>query len=150
MTVTATDTTSAMASASFTWTITSGGGAITSALGTCLDDFMASTNNHNKIDIWTCNGSPAQQWTYAGGMLKVVGKCLDDPRYRGAGTPQILYSGNGGRNQLWTHMSNGEYVGYHGLCLTDPGSSMTNGTQVTLDVCTGAANQVWSLPTARP
>jgi hypothetical protein len=150
VTVTATDTTSAMASASFTWTITSGGGAITSALGKCLDDFMASTNNHNKIDIWTCNGSPAQQWTYTGGMLKVVGKCLDDPRYHGAGTPQILYSCNGGRNQMWTHMSNGEYVGYHGLCLTDPGSSMTNGTQVTLDVCTGAANQVWSLPTAKP
>jgi Putative Ig domain/Ricin-type beta-trefoil lectin domain len=150
VTVTATDTTSAMGSASFTWSVISGGGAVTSALGKCLDDYKASTLNHNKIDIWTCNGTAAQQWTYAGGMLKVVGKCLDDPRYGGAGTPLILYSCNGGANQMWTHMADGEYVGYHHLCLTDPGSSVTNGTQVTLGVCTGAANQVWSLPTAKP
>ncbi|HEY6278422.1 MAG TPA: ricin-type beta-trefoil lectin domain protein [Streptosporangiaceae bacterium] len=150
VTVTAADTTGATGNASFTWAINSGGGAITSSLGKCLDDFKSSTLNHNKIDIYTCNGSAAQQWTYAGNTLKVVGKCLDDPRYGGAGTALILYSCNGGANQMWTHMTDGEYVGDHGLCLTDPGSSTTNGTQVTLDVCTGAANQIWSLPTARP
>ena len=145
VTVSATDTSGASNSASFTWTVNAGG-AITGLGNKCLDDFKNSTLNGNKIDIWTCNGTGAQVWSYTGSALKINGKCLDDPRYRGAGTGLILYKCTGGANQMWTHQANGEYTGYHHLCLTDPGSSLVNGTQVTIDVCQGTPNQIWSLP----
>jgi hypothetical protein len=146
--VTASDTSGASDSVSFTWKITTGGVITSGITGKCLDDWRAGDQNRNKIDIWTCNGTEAQAWAYSGGMLKIRGKCLDDKGFGLAGTQQILYTCNGGSNQMWTHMANGEYVGYHHLCLTDPGSATTNGTQVTIDVCQGNPNQVWSLPTA--
>jgi serine protease len=149
VTVTATDTSSASGSASFTWVITKGG-PITGYGSKCLDDWRDGDQNRNKIDIWTCNGTEAQAWTYAGNMLKIRGKCLDDKGYGGPGTALVLYTCNGQQNQMWTYNGSGEYVGYHHLCLTDPGSSTTNGTQVTIDVCQGTANQMWSLPVLRP
>jgi Putative Ig domain/Ricin-type beta-trefoil lectin domain len=145
VTVQASDTSGASDSVSFTWTINSSG-PITGLSNKCLDDYRDSSLNRNKIDVWTCNGTAAQQWSYPGNMLKINGRCLDDPRYGGAGTALILYRCTGGANQMWTHMTNGEYVGYHHLCLTDPGSSLVNGTQVTVDVCQGTPNQMWSLP----
>jgi hypothetical protein len=147
--VQASDTSGASGSASFTWAITTGG-QITGFAGKCLDDWRDSDQNRNKIDIFTCNGTQAQAWTYANNMLKIRGKCLDDKGFGGPGTPLILYTCNGGSNQRWTYNGSGEYVGYHHLCLTDPGSSTTNGTQVTIDVCQGTANQMWSLPTLHP
>jgi hypothetical protein len=151
VTVTATDTSSASGSASFTWSITNGGtGAITGYQGKCLDDWRDSDQNRNKIDIYTCNGTQAQGWTYASNMLKIRGHCLDDKGFGGPGTGLILYTCNGGSNQMWTYNGSGEYVGYHHMCLTDPGNSTTNGTQVTIDVCQGTANQMWSLPALHP
>jgi Ricin-type beta-trefoil lectin domain/Putative Ig domain len=146
--VTATDTSSASDSVSFTWTITNGGPITSGVAGKCLDDFRDGNQNRNPVNVYTCNGSEAQAWTYSGGMLKIRGRCLDDKGFGGAGTGQILYTCNGQSNQMWTHNASGEYVGFHGLCLTDPNSSTTNNTQVTVDVCHGSANQQWSLPKA--
>jgi beta-glucanase (GH16 family) len=49
--------------------------------GLCLDDRAAATGNGNPVQIYTCNGTGAQQWTYvtAGTTLRVLGKCLDIP-----------------------------------------------------------------------
>jgi hypothetical protein len=50
-------------------------------------------------------------------------------------------------SQRWTHQTNGEYVlKLNSLCLTDPGDSATNGTQVTITKCTAATSQQWALP----
>jgi hypothetical protein len=54
---------------------------------------------------------------------------------------------NGQRNQHWSRNTSGEYVlAYHGLCLTDPSGSTTNGTQVQVQNCVNAADQHWSVP----
>src|SRR5579875_749419 len=39
------------------------GGAITGYDGLCLDDRSASTADFNPVQVYTCNGSSAQQWT---------------------------------------------------------------------------------------
>ena len=53
-------------------------GAITGYQGLCLDDRGALTADYNPTQVYTCNGTPAQQWTVAAnGTLQALGKCLD-------------------------------------------------------------------------
>ena len=43
--------------------------------------------------------------------------------------------------------SNGEIVNPHsGMCLDDPSSNTTNGTQLVLWTCNSGTNQHWTLP----
>ncbi len=148
VTVTAEDTTGASGSASFTWTINPvTGHPVLGVGGKCLDDHGASTANGNKVDIWSCNGTDAQQWTFSGGALSVLGKCLDDASQGGASSPLVIWTCNGHKAQTWTHRSNGEYVlQLNGLCLTDPSDSTTNGRQVEIRACHDYRDQQWSGP----
>ena len=117
--------------------------------GKCLDDHAASMVNGNKIDIFTCNNSAAQKWTLnSNKTLSVLGKCLTDRNYTGAGTKLVLWTCIGHKNQQWHHRSNGEYVlATNGLCLTDPSGSSTDGTQVQIRVCNAnLKDQRWSGP----
>ena len=147
-TVSATDVTGAHHSLSFTWTIIAAvTGAIKGDHGKCLDDFGGGTANGNKVDIWTCNGTTSQKWTFSGGHLMVLGKCLNDATHTGAGTKLVIWGCNTHKGQLWTHNSNSEYVlQLNGLCLTDPSGSTVNGTQVQIRTCRNFADQHWSLP----
>jgi Ricin-type beta-trefoil lectin domain/Glycosyl hydrolases family 16 len=127
-----------------------GGSQITGFGGLCLDDRSASTANFNPIQVYTCNGSTAQQWTFvqAGTTLHVLGKCLD---VAGAGTADgtlvDLYDCNGTGSQVWIPESNGAlYNPQSNKCLDDTNQSTTPGTQVQIWDCTGAANQAWTLP----
>ena len=53
-------------------------GPITGYQGLCLDDRSASTADFNPIQVYTCNGTNAQQWTVeSSNTLQVLGKCLD-------------------------------------------------------------------------
>jgi serine protease len=147
VTVTAMDQSGTSRGVSFNWTISQAGGAIKGPNSKCLDDSGAGTGNGNKIDIWTCNHTKAQVWTFNAGALKVLGKCLDDEGGGGAGAKLVLFTCTGFRTQTWSHRSNGEYVlKLNGLCLTDPSSSRTNGTQVQIRSCQNFKDQHWSLP----
>jgi chitinase len=123
-------------------------GAITGYEGLCLDDRSASTALFNPIQVYTCNGTNAQQWTAASGnTLQVLGMCLD---VAGAGTANgtkvDLYTCNGTGAQVWQHQSNGEYVNPNsGKCLDDTGFG-GSGTQVQIWACADSSNQQWSVP----
>ncbi|MFC1440180.1 ricin-type beta-trefoil lectin domain protein [Streptacidiphilus sp. N1-10] len=126
-----------------------GGSAVTGYNGLCLDDRSASTANFNPVQVYTCNGTAAQQWTYvaAGTTLHVLGKCLD---VNGGGTANgtlvDLYDCNNTGSQVWIHESNGEYYNpQSNRCLDDTGYG-GSGTQVQIWDCAGTANQLWSLP----
>jgi hypothetical protein len=85
---------------------------------------------------WACDPTAGgQQRTYRGDELKIHGV--------------MLWSCNGGQNEIWVHRSDREYalmVGGYRQCLTDPGYSTTNGTQLRVAACTGASDQQWSPP----
>jgi hypothetical protein len=133
---------------------------IQSSLGKCLDNYQNSTANGNKVDIYTCNGSGAQQWVAnSNGTIKVDGKCLDDLGWGTAnGTRVDLWTCNGGNNQAWRVTSSHQIVSVHAnKCLDIPGFNNTNGAALDLWNCTGGTNQKWSeakytppLPTATP
>jgi chitinase len=123
-------------------------GQITGYQGLCLDDRSASTANFNPIQVYTCNGTNAQQWTVnSNGALTVLGNCLD---VAGAGTANgtlvDLYPCNGTGAQSWVHESNGELVNTNsGKCLDDTGFG-GSGTQVQIWACADSSNQQWNVP----
>jgi beta-glucosidase len=156
VTITAKDGTGAYASQSFVWTVSPGTasgtasptGPITGYEGLCLDDRSASTADYNPIQVYTCNGTNAQQWTVeSNGTLEVLGMCLDvDGAGTANGTLVDLYSCNGTGAQQWQAQSNGELVNPEsGKCLDDTGFG-GSGTQVQIWTCADSTNQQWDLP----
>jgi hypothetical protein len=114
----------------------------------CLDSRSASTADFNPIQVYTCNGTSAQQWTVeSNGTLEVLGKCLDvDAAGTANGTKVDLYDCNGTGAQTWTHQSNGELLNpASGKCLDDTGYGSA-GTQVQIWTCADTSNQQWTLP----
>jgi hypothetical protein len=62
-----------------------------------------------------------------------------------------LWPCGGTPNEIWLRKSGSEYAlkaRNYTMCLTDPGFSTSNGTQVIVRACTNARNQQWSLPNA--
>jgi Ricin-type beta-trefoil lectin domain/Glycosyl hydrolases family 16 len=125
-------------------------GPITGYGGLCVDDRSASTADFNPVQVYTCNGTTAQQWTVvqAGSTLHVLGKCLDiDAGGTADGTAVDLYDCNGTGAQVWEPQSDGAlYNPQSNKCLDDTGWSTTPGTQLEIWDCTGGANQQWTLP----
>jgi chitinase len=123
-------------------------GPITGYEGLCLDDRSASTADFNPIQVYTCNGTNAQNWTVnSNGTLTVLGDCLDvDAAGTTNGTTVDLYPCNGTGAQSWTHESNGELVNTNsGKCLDDTGYG-GSGTQVQIWTCADTSNQQWNIP----
>ncbi len=127
-------------------------GPVTGYQGLCLDDRSASTALFNPVQVYTCNGTNAQQWTVgSGNTLQVLGMCLD---VNGAGTANgttvDIYTCNGTGAQVWVPQANGELVNPNsGKCLDDTGFG-GSGTQVQIWACADSSNQQWALPTGTP
>jgi hypothetical protein len=142
-----------LATDSYSVTVSPGGGGGTTGPvngyeGLCLDDRGASTANYNPIQVYTCNGTNAQQWTVeSNNTLQVLGDCLDvDGAGTANGTLVDLYTCNGTGAQTWIAQSNGSLENPNsGKCLDDTGYG-GSGTQVQIWSCTGSANQEWTLP----
>lgn len=124
-------------------------GVIVGKPGTCLDNNDNRLANGNRITLWKCDGTKAQQWTVSNdGTIKTQGWCLDVP---GASTkPQTyvqLWSCNGTKAQKWSIKSNGTIVSPHsGLCLDMKSGGTANGTRIWMWPCNGTAAQKWTTP----
>lgn len=123
-------------------------GRITGIGGKCVDVAGANPANGTAVQLYTCNGTGAQQWTVGSdGTLRSLGKCLD---VTGAGTTNgttvQIYDCNGTGAQRWT-ASGGTLVNAgSGKCLDATGQSSADGTRLQIWTCTGTANQRWTLP----
>ncbi|MFI0942900.1 glycoside hydrolase family 3 C-terminal domain-containing protein [Streptomyces sp. NPDC021020] len=150
VTVTARDAAGATASASFLWTVVRADAALSGQLvgyqGLCLDVAGANSADGTKVDVYTCNGTTAQQWTVGtDGTVRALGKCLDVTAAGTAnGTKVQLYTCNGTGAQGWQPQADGTLRNTgSGRCLDDTDRSTTPGTQVQIWDCAGSANQVW-------
>jgi hypothetical protein len=125
-----------------------GAGPITGYAGLCVDDRAANTADYNPVQVYTCNGTSAQQWTVSGGTVQTLGKCLDvDAGGTANGTAVDLYGCNGTGAQTWQPQANGELVNPEsGKCLDDPNWSTTPGTQLQIWACADGTNQQWKVP----
>ncbi|MFI9835451.1 ricin-type beta-trefoil lectin domain protein [Nonomuraea sp. NPDC051941] len=141
----------ARTTATFTWSGTPGGnpaGAITGLAGKCVDVAGGSSADGVAVQLYTCNGTAAQQWTRPGdGTLRALGKCLDVvDRGTADGSKLQLWSCSGGANQQWTYTSGRDLVNpAANKCADVTGNSSADGTRLQIWTCTGAANQKWTL-----
>ncbi|MGW6496378.1 ricin-type beta-trefoil lectin domain protein [Nonomuraea angiospora] len=141
----------ARTTATFTWSGTPGGspgGAVTGLAGKCLDVAGGSSADGAAVQLYTCNGTAAQQWTRPGdGTLRALGKCLDVvDRGTADGSKLQLWSCSGGANQQWTYTSGRDLVNpAANKCADVTGNSSADGTRLQIWTCTGAANQKWTL-----
>jgi hypothetical protein len=126
-------------------------GPITGMDGLCVDVQGARTADFTPVQIFTCNGTSAQQWTAeSDGTLQALGMCLGV--HHGAtanGTTVDLYHCNNTGGQVWQPLSDGSVFNpQSGKCLDDTNKSATPGTQLQIWSCTDAPNQHWTLPGA--
>jgi beta-glucosidase len=141
----------------FRWRVTSPG-PILGLDGLCVDVAGANTANFTPVQIYTCNGTAAQQWTVSGDpvfgdgvdvfTLHALGKCLDV--YGGGtanGTQVDLYDCNSTDAQRFTQLPDGSLWNTASRkCLDDPGWSTTPGTQLQVWDCNNTTAQHWTLP----
>lgn len=141
----------------------SGGGTISNgvytltpgcATGSRLDDANTGTTNGNKVEIYTSNGSQAENWSLANttgstyNMAVNVGPyCLDAGAAK-VGTATEIWGCDGAATQGWTatSVSGGyKFTGSTGLCLDVSGAGTANGTTVDSYTCNGTSAQTWAL-----
>jgi glucosylceramidase len=143
-------------SATFTWGGTpttpppgGGTGQITGLAGKCMDVAGANSADSTPVQLYSCNGTAAQQWTRAGdGTLRALGKCLDVSAGSTADGARVqLYSCNGSGAQQWTYTASRDLVNPQAnKCLDVTGNTSTDGTPLQIWTCTGGGNQKWTLP----
>jgi glucosylceramidase len=145
------------ATVTFTWTGTPapGGGSgrtgqITGNGGKCVDVAAANSADGTHVQLFTCNGTNAQQWTWNTGdsTVRALGKCLDVTSAGTAnGTRVQLWTCNGTGAQAWQARSDGSLLNpASGRCLDDPGANPADGIQLQIWDCNGTGAQVWHLP----
>ncbi|MCW2936056.1 MAG: hypothetical protein JWM19_7018 [Actinomycetia bacterium] len=122
----------------------------------CVDNYRSSLASGTKVDIWGCNGSLGQTWAgfpdhtvrrYGGSSAINTSKCLDIVGPSTANGAKVdLYTCNGQWYQVWNYNSTTrEWKNPHsGKCLTNPSSSLTNGTELIISTCTDSHSQQWT------
>jgi hypothetical protein len=143
----------ALPAANGTWQVSNATHAADAIVGTgsgkCIDTPDSNFANLTREQIYTCNGTAAQSWTYnSSGELTVDGGryCLDARGYGTTNdTPVQLFTCRGTTNQQWSFSLNGAIVGIgSGLCLNVTGYGTTNGSLLQLWTCLGTTNDQWS------
>jgi hypothetical protein len=138
---------------SFSFSATANGGTsrtgqVTGIGGKCVDVAGASPTDGTQIQLFTCNGTAAQQWTVGtDGTLTAMGKCLDVAGGGTAnGTKAQLFTCNGSAAQQW-RPSGAELINpQSGRCLDATGVSSADRTPLQIWDCGGGTNQQWNLP----
>ncbi|WP_019135884.1 glycoside hydrolase family 16 protein [Cellulomonas massiliensis] len=136
-----------------------GGGGGTGALPTgtgpikagnlCLDVPWAQATDGNPMQIVTCSGNAAQQWTRGSdGTVRALGKCLDVAGgATAAGTQVQLWTCNGTGAQKWEYQAATQSLRnpQSGTCL-DPsgGFPLHDGQRVIIWTCHGGNEQRWT------
>ncbi|MER6401197.1 LamG-like jellyroll fold domain-containing protein [Kitasatospora sp. NPDC001603] len=117
----------------------------------CLDIAGGKTVNGTAAQMYTCNGTDAQQFALgADGSIHALGKCLDVQKGETANNTLVqLYQCNNTGAQQWAP---GPYPGtlknpQSGRCLADPASNRNPRTQVIIYDCMNIADQKWAATT---
>jgi hypothetical protein len=112
----------------------------------CIDIPSANAADGNQLQIWDCNGTAAQQWTFnADGSVRAMGKCMDVSGGSTADGAVIqLWTCNGTGAQKFTLNAAGDLVNTQsGKCVDVENVATANGSKLHLWTCLGASNQKW-------
>ncbi|ATB43575.1 Streptogrisin-C precursor (Serine protease C) [Cystobacter fuscus] len=125
----------------------SGGGAsfVSRMNGKCIDVPNSNFSDGVQLQMWTCNGTNAQKFTWDGARLKIGGKCMDVSGASTAnGTRIQLANCNGNRAQDFTLSPAGDLVSYLAdKCVDIEGFNANDGAKLSIYTCNGTSNQKW-------
>lgn len=127
-----------------------------------MDNYMSSTASKNKIDIYSCNNTMAQEWstnTVSGGFMLENGQgtCADDvgDAVMTSSSSTVVYlqtltCNASDHAQIWKW--NGAQIqnAYNSGCINDPSAKETNGTQLIVYTCSPATNNAQWYKVAAP
>ncbi|WP_344441236.1 alpha/beta hydrolase-fold protein, partial [Kitasatospora nipponensis] len=116
--------------------------------GLCLDVRGGAFIDGTPVQVYGCNGTVAQSWTFGyGNTVQALGKCLDVAGGgTGNGTGVDLYPCNGTGAQNWVPQADGTLLNPRsGRCLSDANWGGP-GTQSVIWDCGGGTDQRWTLP----
>ena len=123
-----------------------GDGAIVSNMnGKCIDVPGSNFVDGARLQMWCCNGTGAQRWTYTGGTFRAGGLCMDVAGASTANaTPIQLASCNGNRAQQFVLNGAGDLVSLLAdKCVDIAGWNDAEGAGLIIWPCHGGANQKW-------
>jgi Ricin-type beta-trefoil lectin domain/Putative Ig domain len=121
---------------------------LASVPGKCMDDLHSVGNNGNPVDMYSCNGTPIQNWTFEpDGSIRVYGnKCVTLRTLGRVGTKVVLWTcGAGNRGQHWSVVRTGYMsaeLSIGGVCLAVPSMTAADGTQLVTGRCTATDPRV--------
>lgn len=130
--------------------VTTGGGSGTSRIvgyaGKCIDVPGGNGADGQYLQLYDCNPTPAQAWTFAGdGTVRALGKCMDvasGSRDNGAVIQLANCSGNPA--QQFVLSAAGDLVNpQSNKCVDVTAWNSANGARIEQWDCTGGANQKW-------
>jgi len=125
-------------------------GAITGIGGKCVDVVDGGTANGTRVQLWSCNGGAAQQWSARDdGSVSALGRCLDAAGTANGAAVQV-FDCDGTAAQRWTADAGRLVNAGSQRCLDATGVSSADGTRLQLWSCSTGANQQWALPVAAP
>ena len=141
------------------WTLATGQSRVTNTFtgisSKCVDIPASNSTDGSLLQIYTCNGTSAQQWTtisHTGSQTKylsALGKCMDI-EYSGTaeGTPVWIWDCNGGLAQQWIPQTNGTLLNPNSnKCLAVDDNKSVDGTQMRISTCNASLpEQQWHLP----
>ncbi|GAB7050205.1 glycoside hydrolase family 16 protein [Catenuloplanes indicus] len=115
--------------------------------GRCIDVPNGASQDGLPLQIWDCNNTAAQKWTFNGnGSLTAVGKCMDVAGGNPAnGTNIQLANCNGSGWQQFTLSGAGDLVNIAAnKCVDVRGNATGGGSKLQLWDCAGTPNQKWN------
>jgi hypothetical protein len=111
--------------------------------GNCLDVSYANRNPGAKVDASSCNGTPAQLFTFKNGTIQSAwGQCLEVLN-ESAGTLD-WGACNGTPSQVWKQAGE-QIIGLNGKCLDVQYGNPAPGTAVDLAGCNSTLAQNWQI-----
>ncbi|GLZ76293.1 hydrolase [Actinorhabdospora filicis] len=125
---------------------TGSAGRITGLAGKCVDISGSNTADGTKVQLWTCNGTGAQNWTFAAdGSVRALGKCLDVSGGSTADGAKVqLWTCNGTGAQKWVLSGANDLVNPQAnKCLDVTAANTADGTPLQLWTCNGTGAQKW-------
>jgi hypothetical protein len=118
--------------------------------GYCLDDHHDGSGANAAVEAWTCNGTPAQNWTVSGSAIKhgATNDCLSvQNNGKIQGDKIVSNICNSSPGQAWTVDEGGYQNPNSGLCLAVPAGKTR--TQLVIASCDNLSqlNEAWAATT---
>jgi prepilin-type N-terminal cleavage/methylation domain-containing protein len=114
--------------------------------GLCIDAAGAGNTNGTPIQVYTCNGTAAQDWAYNSNDRTIrptynMNLCIS---HQGGGVQFVLWTCDGSTARQWNYDTRGYFVSVSAGHCMDAVNWGGSGTPIAAGNCNGATAQIWN------